>query len=163
MIELRPATERDVRVFAGWQYEPPYDVYDIDMTPDEAVSYFLEPGIACHTLFDGSITVGYCTFGHDAQVPGGDYDADGIDIGLGVKPEETGSGLGSRFVAAVVAYALANLDPPQLRVTNATGNLRAIRVWTVAGFSEVSRFGTTRNVMGSGEFAMLALTPTDHR
>ncbi len=160
MVELRPATEQDVREFASWHYDPPYSVYDIDLTLDEAVAYFLEPAIRCHTLFDEDVMVGYCTFGHDAQVPGGDYDADGTDIGLGVKPEQTGSGLGHRFVAAVVAYALGTLDPPLLRVTIATGNTRALRVWTGAGFSEVSRFATTRDIMGSGEFAVLTFTPT---
>ena len=161
MIELRPATDQDVREFAAWHYDPPYDVYDIDMTSDEAVVYFLEPGTHCHTLFDGGVMVGYCTFGHDAQVPGGNYDADGIDIGLGVKPEQTGAGEGNRFVAAVVAYALVAFDPPQLRVTIAAGNIRALRVWSSVGFSEVSRFATTRDIMGSGEFAILTLTPTD--
>ena len=161
MIELRTATEQDVREFAGWHYEPPYDVYNIDMTPDAAAGYFLEPGISCHTLFDGDVMVGYCTFGRDAQVPGGDYDADGIDIGLGIGPELTGAGEGSRFVAAVVAYALVTFDPPQFRVTIATGNIRALRVWTGAGFSEVSRFGTTRSIMESDEFAVLMFTPTE--
>jgi RimJ/RimL family protein N-acetyltransferase len=162
MIELRPATEQDIREFTEWHYEPPYSVYDIDMTPDEAVGYFLESDIYCHTLLDGNAMVGYCTFGHDAQVPGGNYDADGIDIGLGVKPERTGAGEGSRYVAAVVAFALGTFDPPQLRVTIAAGNIRALRVWSGVGFSEVSRFAPTRDVMESGEFAILALTPTDH-
>lgn len=162
MVELRPATERDVREFAAWRYDVPYDVYEIDMTVDEAVAHFLEPGINCHTLFDGNVMVGYCTFGDDAQVPGGNYDADGIDVGLGVKPELTGAGQGNRFVAAVVAYALVTFDPPQLRVTIAVGNIRALRVWSDVGFSEVSRFATSRDIMGSGEFAILTLTPTDH-
>ena len=138
---MRPATEQDVREFAAWHYDPPYDVYDIDMAPDEAIAHFLEPGTHCHTLFDRNITAGYCTFGHDAQVPGG---------------------AGNRFVAAVVAYPLATFDPPQLRVTIASGNIRALRVWSGVGFSEISRFTTTRDIMGSGEFATLTLTPPDH-
>ncbi|NOX32016.1 MAG: N-acetyltransferase [Actinobacteria bacterium] len=159
---MRPATDQDVREFAAWHYDPPYDVYDIDMTPDEVVVSFLEPGVNCHSLFDGSVMTGYCTFGHDAQVPGGNYDTDGIDIGLGVKPERTGAGERNRVVAAVVAYALVTFDPPQLRVTIAAGNPRALRVWSDAGFSKVSRFTTTRDIMGSGKFAILTLTPTDH-
>lgn len=123
---------------------------------------FLAPGTHCHTLFDGDVMAGYCTYGDDAQVPGGDYDTDGIDIGLGVKPERTGAGVGYRFVEAVVDYALVTFDPLQLRVTIAAGNIRALRVWSDIGFSEVSRFATTRDIMGSGEFAILTLTPADH-
>ncbi len=160
MVELRPATDQDVREFATWHYDPPYDVYDIDMPPEEAVAYFLEPSTNCHALFDGKVIAGYCTFGEDAQVPGGNYEVDAIDIGLGVKPERTGRGEGNRFVEAVVTYALAAFDSPQLRVTIATGNTRALRAWSRVGFSEVSRFATPRVIMGSRGFAILTLALT---
>jgi RimJ/RimL family protein N-acetyltransferase len=161
MIELRPATAQDISEFATWQYMPPYDVHNIDMSTDEAVAYFLEPNVHCHTLFDGDVMVGYCTFGSDAQVPGGDYDIDGIDIGLGVKPERTGSGRGIRFVTAVVDHARESFESLQLRVTIAAGNSRACRVWGNAGFSEISRFATERSIMGSSEFVILSLFRTD--
>ncbi|MEA3510292.1 MAG: hypothetical protein U9R51_02550, partial [Actinomycetota bacterium] len=98
----------------------------------------------------------------DAQVPGGNYGAEGIDIGLGVKPDQTGVGEGNRVVAAVVAHALGTFDPPQLRVTIATGNTRALRVWSGVGFSEVSRFAVTREAMGSREFAILTFTSSNY-
>ena len=91
-IDLRPATDRDVREFVAWRYEPPYDVYTMAMDPGEAVEYFLGADIHCHTLVDGAEVVGFCTFGRDAQVPGGDYTVDALDVGLGVKPSRTGSG-----------------------------------------------------------------------
>ncbi len=158
-VELRHATEGDVRAFTRWRYTPPYDVYNIDSTPEESVEYFLAPDVRCHALFDDRVLAGFCTFGHDARVPGGDYSADGLDIGLGVKPELTGRGLGIRFVAAVVQYAIATFDPPMLRVTIARGNIRALRVWKRAGFSEASIFATARDTMGSGEFAILTSMP----
>ena len=158
-IELRPVADADIREFVTWRYDSPYDVYDITMDPDDAVGYFLEADIHCHALVDGDEVVGYCTFGHDAQVPGGDYESGGLDIGLGVKPSRTGSGGGHRFVVAVVAYGVATFEPRQLRVTIAAGNLRALRVWSSAGFAEVSRFGTDRELMGSSEFAILVREP----
>lgn len=154
-IELRPVTENDIRTFALWRYEPPYDVYNITDNPDEAVVYFLQPDIHCSTLLDGEEVIGFCTFGHDAQVPGGDYDEGGLDIGLGVKPDRTGSGNGDRYVAQVVEHAIASFPPQQLRVTIAAGNQRAIRVWSKAGFEQISRFETPRVMMGSREFAIL--------
>ena len=99
----------------------------------------------------------------NSRSPAGvDYDADGIDIGIGVKPELTGTGEGYRFVAAVVAYALVTFSPLQLRVTIAAGNSRALRVWSAAAFTEVSRFATARDIIGSREFAMLTGAPTHH-
>ena len=154
-IKLRPATDGDVREFAAWRYEPPYDAYNITTDPTEAVEYFLGTDIHCHTLVDGAEIVGYCTFGRDAQVPGGDYTADALDLGLGVKPSRTGSGDGHRFVAAVVDHAIAVFSPRLIRVTIAAGNERARRVWSNAGFTEVSRFPTDRELLGSREFAIL--------
>jgi GNAT superfamily N-acetyltransferase len=152
---VRPATDRDVREFVAWRYEPPYDVYTMAMDPSEAVEYFLGADIHCHTLVEGVEVVGFCTFGQDARVPGGDYTVDALDVGLGVKPTRTGSGDGHRFVAAVVDHAVAKFQPRRLRVTIAAGNGRALRVWSNAGFTEVSRFGTDRELMGSTDFAIL--------
>ncbi len=154
-IRVRPATDADVREFAAWSYDPPYDVYDTRMDPDDAVDYFLGSDIHCHVLVDGDDVVGYCTFGRDAQVPGGDYEGEGLDMGLGVKPSRTGSGDGHQFIAAVVAYATETFEPRQLRVTIAAGNRRALRAWSGAGFTEVSRFGSAPEVMGSTEFVVL--------
>jgi len=160
-IELRLATEAAIRKFATWRYEPPYDVYDIAESPDEAVAYFLRPEIHCHTFWDGSDLVGYATFGEDAQVPGGDYGVDGIDIGLGIDPGRTGLGNGHRYVAAAVAHAEAMFRHGQLRVTVAAGNPRALRVWSGAGFTETSRFATPRTILGSNEFVILSHDPFD--
>ena len=158
-IRLRPVADADVREFVTWRYDPPYDVYNIAMEPDEAVVYFLGADIHCHTLVDGDEVVGYCTFGHDAQVPGGDYIVDALDIGLGVKPSRTGSGAGHRYIAAAIALATETFEPRQLRVTIAAGNERARRVWSNAGFEEVSRFATDREMMGSTKFAILVREP----
>lgn len=154
-IQLRPAREDDIRQFVAWRYEPPYDAYDITTDQDEEVEYFLAADIHCHALVEGGEVVGYCTFGRDARVSGGDYSADAVDIGLGVKPSRTGSGDGRYFVAAAVDRAKEMFSPRFLRVTISAGNQRALRVWSNAGFSEVSRFGTDRVLMGSSEFVIL--------
>src|SRR5665811_1979998 len=60
-LVLRPATDDDVREFAAWQYETPYDVYNIAMSLDDAVAYFVDPAVRCYSLIDGSEVVGYCT------------------------------------------------------------------------------------------------------
>jgi GNAT superfamily N-acetyltransferase len=158
-IKLRPVADADIREFVTWRYDPPYDVYDITMDAAEAVGYFLGEDIHCHAFIGGDEVVGYCTFGHDAQVPGGDYNVDALDIGLGVKPSRTGSGDGHRYIAAAIALATETFEPRQLRVTIAAGNERALRVWSNAGFTEVSRFATDRELMGSKEFAILVREP----
>ena len=157
-LDLRPATDEDIRGFAPWRYDPPYDVYNIAMGPDEAVAYFLDPDVHCHALVHGGDVVGYCTFGHDARVPGGEYDGDALDVGLGIEPALTGSGNGERYVAAVVAHARKTFGHRRLRVTIASDNERALRVWSGAGFVEVDRFVSPRTVMGTNEFVIRELT-----
>ncbi len=146
---LRPATKDDIRQIFTWHYPPPYDIYDAGEGPTEAdLAYHLDPRYHYHVLVDEAGTmVAFCSFGADGQVPGGDYRADALDIGLGVRPDLTGHGRGIGFVQQVVDFALATFAPRALRVTIAAFNGRAQRVWQNAGFVEVSRFGRERDQM----------------
>lgn len=156
-LTIRPVTEEDVRDFAEWRYEPPYDGYSITEPVDEAVAYFLEPETNGHVIVRDGELAAFCTFGADARVPGGDYSGPGLDIGLGVRPSLTGRGLGNSFVEAVVAFARRRRDADRLRVSIAVENERALRVWSQAGFTETQRFKATKRVMGSETFVILEL------
>ena len=89
-VDVRRATEEDIRLFSEWTYEAPYNAYNITESPDEAVEYFLRPDVRCHALVETGKLVGFVTFGSDAHVPGGDYAREALDIGLGIDPELTG-------------------------------------------------------------------------
>jgi len=145
-----PVTAAAARQFVLWVYEPPYDVYnmvDDQNDPnlvDAAVNYFLDPEIDCYVMADEDGKVlAFCTFGDDAQVPGGDYSLEAVDIGLGVRPDLTGRGLGSQFVTAVTRFAILVFQPDTLRVTIAAFNERALRVWMRQGFVVVQQFTAT--------------------
>lgn len=152
-LTIRAATEADVRRFAEWRHPPPYDVYDIPGPVDKAVGYFLRPSTNCHVIVEDDEVAAFFTFGSDARVPGGDYSTPARDIGLGMRPELTGQGRGRSFIDAVVEFARVG-DMP-LRVTIAVANLRAIRVWSNAGFREVQRFASPELILGSNEFLVL--------
>ena len=53
----------------------------------------------------------HCSFGIDAQVPGGDYSAQALDVGLGLRPDHTGQGLGVTFLGAILAFAQERYSP----------------------------------------------------
>ncbi len=147
--KLRPATKADIQQIFAWRYPPPYDIYNLgENVTDADLAYYLDPRYQYHVLLDDTGTVvAFCSFGADGQVPGGDYSADALDIGLGVRPDRTGQGEGITYVNQVVDFALATFIPPALRVTIAAFNHRAQRVWQNAGFVEVSRFGRERDQM----------------
>jgi ribosomal-protein-alanine N-acetyltransferase len=139
---FRPVDEVTVRTFLRWRYDPPYDIYNPD--PDEIedeVRYFMDPKNACYGITDDAgDLVAYCTFGPDGQVPGGDYSSEGLDIGLGVRPDLTGKGRGSVYVGAVLDFGRREFAPNAFRVTVAEFNKRALSVWEKAGFTRVQRF-----------------------
>ena len=64
-----------------------------------------------------------------------------LDVGLGMRPDLTGRGLGEEFVHAGLRFARETYSPPAFRLTVATFNQRAIRVYERAGFETVETFG----------------------
>ena len=153
---FKPISQADVWAFAAWRYQPPYDVYN-EPPPEEGaadyLAYFLEPDYHFHAVYDErDELVAVCSFGPDGQVPGGDYRAEGLDIGLGVRPDLTGQGRGAEFVRATVDFALTTFRPALLRVTIAAFNRRACRVWQRAGFKQSQTFRRAEDEM---EFVIL--------
>jgi GNAT superfamily N-acetyltransferase len=153
--QIRPVTAADVAAFAGWRYEPPFDVYDLTEPVAELTGYFLSPEVGCHAIETAKGLAGYCTFGEDARVPGGDYSAPALDIGGALMPSLTGLGHGRGFVTAILEFAAAAFEPQTVRVSIAAANTPALRVWTANGLTETQRFHTDRPILGTTEFVVL--------
>ena len=141
-IEYCPAEKKHARVFVNWQYKPPYDIYNCPPEEiGEAVQYNIDPANnVCAMLDQNEELIGYCSYGKDAQVPGGDYSEEALDIGLMIKPELTGQGMGSDFVSEVIQNGIDKYAPEKLRVTIAAFNKRAMRVWEKNGFQQTQNF-----------------------
>jgi RimJ/RimL family protein N-acetyltransferase len=87
--------------------------------------------------------VGYCCFGVDAQVPGGDYDKgepDILDVGVGLRPDLTGKGHGFNFVSAILEFAEEMYQPEIFRITVAAFNQRSVKTFQKLGFKETGNF-----------------------
>jgi RimJ/RimL family protein N-acetyltransferase len=144
---LKPITPGDARAFSGWRYAEPYSIYDGVPTSVEAL---LQPRFAYHSVYDeNGDLVGYFCFGEDAQVAAGRllglYEIEpALDVGLGMRPDLTGRGLGEEFLRAGLRFARATYSPPAFRLTVATFNRRAIRVYERAGFEMVETFGAEK-------------------
>jgi RimJ/RimL family protein N-acetyltransferase len=110
-------------------------------------------------VFDGGgALAGFFAYGPSATVPGGHrahaYDGDALDMGLGMRPDLTGQGLGFAFVQSGLNFAMNNFSPARFRLTVATFNERAIRVYERAGFIRGKTFASeTPN--GEAEFLLM--------
>ena len=134
-----PLAKEDASEMIGWRYKSPYDVYNLADT--DTIEYLINPKNQFYAFKDeqGKL-IGYCSFGLDGQVPGGDYRADALDIGMGINPEFVGRGFGARYASLVLNIAKEKFSATQCRVTIAKFNHRAQKVWEKVGFQPVQEF-----------------------
>lgn len=107
----------------AWHYEPPYDFYDTDADPPQ------DP-------------VRYCVVcGEDGRIEAFWYfdepEEDVVEIGIGLRPDLCGHGLGERYLRAELDYAREQWGPHTFRLYVASWNARAIKLYRRLGFREV--------------------------
>lgn len=136
-------SESQAAQILDWRYQPPYDFYNPPEHRDEdsAIKKFLNPDLNFHAVLNmlGEF-IGFCSFGIDGQVPGGDYSERALDVGLGMKPEFTGKGMGFEFFNAILEYVREQSNPSCVRLTVADFNQRALRLYQKFGFVTKDRF-----------------------
>lgn len=142
-LAIRPLRPEQIRQFLTWRYPPPYDVYNMDSDDTAAdVAFFSDPANGYFAIVEEATgdLVGFCNFGADARVPGGEYDDEAVDIGVGMRPDLTGKGRGAAYTAVVLEFAARQYAGQRQRVTVAAFNRRAQRVCERHGFRRTARF-----------------------
>jgi RimJ/RimL family protein N-acetyltransferase len=131
-------------------------------TPENA-DWLLRPELQYHAAFDEQHElVGYFCYGQDARIPAalelGLYANERLlDIGLGMRPDRTGQGLGLAFLSAGLEFGLRVFTPDGFRLTVAAWNLRAVRLYERSGFSATGAF--TVQESGTSFLVMTRLSP----
>ncbi|MDL2233909.1 GNAT family N-acetyltransferase [Ruminococcaceae bacterium OttesenSCG-928-L11] len=137
VYRIAPMEAASAGQILGWRYDGIYSLYDFgeeDGGRDELMSgaYYAAFGP------DGAL-VGYYCYGQAAVIPTTDAAAypDGyLDIGLGMRPDLCGKGLGYRFLLDGLAFGRQAFHAKTWRLTVASFNRRAIKVYRRAGFRE---------------------------
>ncbi len=89
-------------------------------------------------------------------MPGGDYtDGGAVDVGLGLRPDLNGRGLGLGFVLADLEFARRRFAPDGFRLSVAAFNEGAILVYERAGFTRTEVFSHSTND-GGHSFLLMA-------
>jgi ribosomal-protein-alanine N-acetyltransferase len=141
-------SQRQARAVAAWRYDPPYDFYDAVADPDD-LAELLDPeqreGRYFAVLSDPADFAGFFMFKQEEDI---------VEVGLGLRPDLTGCGLGLSFLLAGLAFARERYAPAQFRLAVATFNQRAIRVYERAGFRQGEPYMHRTN---GGEHAFLRM------
>lgn len=143
-----PLTRRQAERIVDWSYDPPYEVYDL--RPEDLMALLIKE-YRYHQVLDATgDLVGYCCYGEDARVPGGDYsrgEPEVLDVGIGMRPDLVGQGLGRGFVRAVLDFARQAYQPQIFRATVADFNQRSLKTFRHLGFKETHHFTRTPDGM----------------
>lgn len=126
-----PMTEPYAQQIASWRYEGIYAFYDSDADPTFKADLFDESGWGDKlyaVLSDDDSLSGFFGYTVDGNV---------VEIGLGMRPDLTGKGLGASFVDQGLEFAREIHSPEEFRLFVATFNKRAILVYERAGFERV--------------------------
>ncbi len=125
---FRQMDDADAREISGWRYAPPYDFYDATADPAD-LAELLDPQSRRDVYFsalDGEHRLmGFFQFEKTGEE---------VAVGLGLRPDLTGRGLGTEFVLAGLEFARERFSPRRFILSVATFNGRAIGVYERAGF-----------------------------
>ncbi|QIN85059.1 GNAT family N-acetyltransferase [Rubrobacter tropicus] len=132
----------DAREISGWRYEPPYDFYNGDADPDDLAELLDEErrkDVYFSALDEEGDLVGFFQFEKTSET---------MDVGLGLRPDLTGRGIGEEFCSAGLGFARERLAPRRFTLSVTTFNERAIRVYERAGFGRGETYMHETNVGG---------------
>ena len=130
-MNVIPFTDKHADAVLHWQYEPPYDVYNPATNPDEVhLLNDADRRNGLRAVVEGEELVGYFNF-----VPRGSE----VHIGLAMRPDLTGRGLGTDFVRCGLVYARGAWSPESFRLWVRASNERALCVYERTGFRTVRR------------------------
>ena len=108
-----------------WRYDPPYERYDLDADPSDVQRMLSGEGwFAAEDAETGDL-VGFFEF-----IATGDQ----IEVGLGLRPDLTGRGLGAGFLEQGLDFARERWTPATFWLDVYEWNVRAILAYERAGF-----------------------------
>lgn len=141
-LALSEMDETNARSILGWQYDGPYSFYNPNPSELERdLQTLTNPNNLYYAITKGDgILVAYYCFGREAQVTGGDYSDNALDIGCGVRPDLTGRGFGHAVINAGLSFGLYKFAPRAFRAAVAVFNQRALRLCEKTGFSPLQTF-----------------------
>ncbi|MDR2995250.1 GNAT family N-acetyltransferase [Bacillus cereus] len=128
-------TQKEAEEIAhNWYYEGKYSFYDIEEDAEDLAEFLHDEsrGDDIYVVKENSTLIGFFSFCKINNRT--------VDIGLGMRPDITGNGLGLKFVKAGLDFSKEKYGCNYITLSVATFNERAIKVYKRAGFEAVGTF-----------------------
>lgn len=150
-----PMSHEDALEIAEWHYDPPYSFYDLS-SDDEDRREFLDTerwrkDQFFSVLGDEDTLCGFLEF----ENRNGE-----TVVGLGLRPDLTGKGLGADFVEQGLCFASRLFGTTCFSLIVATFNTRAISLYHRIGFMDAGTFMHSTN---GGEYPFLGMRMDNFR
>ncbi len=120
-------SEADAEAIIAWKYPGEYSFYDMERDVEDMAelrSAHLREA-KYHSVFSDDQLVGFYEFTIEGDV---------VELGLGLRPDLTGKGLGRAFLEAGLAFAKERYRPKRFQLRVAAFNKRAIKLYEQTGF-----------------------------
>lgn len=139
-LTIEHMNEQYAHLIAIWHYEPPYDFYDMNQDQEDLEELlnplnWQENYYSAHNE-EGEL-IGYFVFMRN--------ESGWLEIGLGMRPDLTGKGLGTSYIEAGLSFARERFAPTHFHLDVAAFNTRAIRAYERAGFVQHEHFMNPTN------------------
>ena len=144
---IQPMSQDSADQIAAWTYPAPYDFYDME-ADEEDLAQLLSESTRENTYFE--VIRNGALFGFATFFPKKDH----LEIGLGMKPDQTGKGLGVNFYQAIEDFARKNFDCQVLQLSVASFNQRALALYQKVGYKKVEAYQQATN---GGEYPFVKL------
>lgn len=144
-MKVEPWSETYAEEVAAWRYDAPWDFYDLASEPADAAA-MRDPARSAQfraLLGESGRVEAFWYF---------DWHATVVEVGIGLRPDLTGHGLGESFLRAQLEYASSRWQPTTFRLFVAAWNERAIALYQRLGFREVGRETRQFEIAGDHEF-----------
>lgn len=152
VFAVRPLIQADAEEIAAWTYPGEFAFYDPARDPDD-LAVLLDPG-----LRGGDY---HAADGEDGRLAGFFQIKPGegsVEIGLGLRPDLCGRGLGEGFTRAGIDLIRRLHGDARIVLAVAAFNARAITVYERCGFAETGRH-VRRTAGDDWEFVDMELGP----
>lgn len=135
----------------SWHYDGKYSFYDMEADKEDLAEFLdgHQRNESIYAVTEDHQLIGFFSINK--------VENETVDIGLGLRPDLTGQGIGYTFLITGMNYIKEHFSPSFISLAVATFNERAIKVYRKAGFKETTTFTQTTN---GGEFEFVNMIYT---